>query len=257
MPTSNPSPKLPLPDLLKLRRWNTPTIYNGLEQYTKADRKAIVNVEDVTDFMPHMGAMVGYAVTLVIEPGNPEHPKQQPDAWKELFRYVASIDGPKIMVYQDLDKPFTYGACLGEVNGSIFRQLGCVGAIVDGACRDLDELSYTGMKVLARRLGVSHAYGSPVRWGCAVEAFGIRVRPGQLIHADKHGFLVVPEGEEAGLLEATRFMDENECNTLIAAARYTAGTPAQIAEAVCHAADQFGEASAGRFGRGGEWGSAQ
>ena len=37
--------------------------------------------------------------------------------------------------------------------------------------------------------------------------FGVTVRPGQLIHADQHGFLVVPEEDEAKLEEATSFMD--------------------------------------------------
>jgi hypothetical protein len=31
-----------------------------------------------------------------------------------------------------------------------------------------------------------------------------------LIHADKHGFLAIPPGDEPGLLEATRFMDATE-----------------------------------------------
>jgi regulator of RNase E activity RraA len=247
-------PVLSLPDLLSLRRWNTPTVYNGLEQYTKADRRTIVNLEEAVDFMPQMGAMVGYAVTLVIEPSNPEHPKRNPDAWVQFFNYVASIPGPKIVVCQDLDKPRTYGACFGEVNGSIYRTLGCVGGIVDGAIRDLDEMNYAGLKMLAKRLAVSHCYGSPVRWGCDVEVFGIPVRPGQLIHADKHGFLVVPEGEELGLPEASAFMDRNECQTLIPAARYTVGDAQTTAAALARAAAQFGTDAQGKFGRGGEWG---
>ena len=171
-------PPIPLPELLALRRWNTPTVYNGLEQYTKADRKGLVNLDEITDFMPQMGAMAGYAVTLVIEPSNEEHAERDPEGWKKFFRHVASVEGPKIIVCQDLDKPQTYGAAFGEVNCSTCRQLGCVGVIVDGACRDVDEMNYAGMKVLARRLSVSHCYSTPVRWGCEVEVCGIRVEPG-------------------------------------------------------------------------------
>jgi 4-hydroxy-4-methyl-2-oxoglutarate aldolase len=58
-----------------------------------------------------------------------------------------------------------------------------------------------------------------------VEVFGRQVKPGQLIHADKHGFMVIPEEDEALLLEAARFMDTNECQTVIAAAREAAGLP--------------------------------
>ena len=38
-------------------------------------------------------------------------------------------------------------------------------------------------------------------------------------------FLVVPEEDEARLLDAARFMDSNECNTVIAAARSSQGLP--------------------------------
>ncbi len=56
-------------ELLQLKRWNTPTIYNGWEQITKSDAgTAGFNLEETTDFMPQMGPMVGYAVTLIIEP---------------------------------------------------------------------------------------------------------------------------------------------------------------------------------------------
>ena len=97
---------LPHSDLLQLKRWNTPTIYNGWEQITRRDRtRDAINLEEVRDFMPQMGPMVGYAVTLVIEPGNPAHRSANPNAWSEYRRYVANQPGPKIVVVQDLEKP--------------------------------------------------------------------------------------------------------------------------------------------------------
>ena len=33
-----------------------------------------------------------------------------------------------------------------------------------------------------------------LRWGEPVEVFGQRVEPGQLVHADKHGFIAIPKG---------------------------------------------------------------
>ena len=54
-------------DLLQLKRWNTPTIYNGWEQITKRNAGAdAFNIEETRNFRPQMGPMVGYAVTLVI-----------------------------------------------------------------------------------------------------------------------------------------------------------------------------------------------
>lgn len=245
--------------LLQLKRWNTPTIYNGWEQITRQDAgKDGFNFEPVTDFMPQMGAMIGYAVTVVIEPSNKRHREQNPNAVTEYLRYLAGAPGPKIVVMQDVDKPNFVGAAWGECNANIHRALGCVGGIIDGAIRDVDEMTNAGFKALAQRLCVGHAYSHYVRWNCEVEVFGCKVLPGQLIHADKHGFLVIPEEDEAQLLDAALFMDQNECNTVIPAARGCAGLSTQAAlEAIEAAGGEFGKAVRARFGKSGEWGDAE
>ena len=164
-PRQEPAPRLSHGDLLQLKRWNTPTIYNGWEQITKHDTAADgFNLEEVRDFMPQMGVMVGYAVTVVCEPSNPKHKKNR-SAFLDYYRYVAARPGPKIVVVQDLDKPRAIGAFWGEVNANIHKALGCVGTITDGAIRDLDEMTNAGFKALARRLCVGHAFSTPVRWG--------------------------------------------------------------------------------------------
>lgn len=248
-------PPLPHSELLQLKRWNTPTIYNGWEQITKHDPCAdAFNPEETRDFMSQMGPMVGYAVTVKIEPSKPAHREAHPDAWNEYRRHVASLPGPKIVVVQDLDKPRVIGSFWGEVNANTHRALGCVGTITDGAIRDLDEMTNAGFKALARRLCVGHAAVHPVEWNCEVEVFGRTIQPGQLIHADKHGFLAIPAGEENVLLEAARFMDSNECETVIPAARNATGLATEVLlRQLSEAGSAFGAAAKKRFGSRGEW----
>jgi len=242
-------------ELLELKRWNTPTIYNGWEQITKRDSaRECFNLEVCHDFMPQMGPMVGYAVTVVIEPSNPEHVQTNPEAWSEYRRYVASVPGPKVVVVQDLDKPVAIGSFWGEVNSNVHRALGCVGTITDGAIRDTDEMCNAGFKAIARQCCVGHAHSFPVRWDCGVTVFGCQIQPGQLIHADKHGFLAIPECDEARLLEAARFMDSNECQTLIAAARNSQGkTTEEILQAIDEAGDKFSQNTKDKYAGTGEW----
>jgi len=243
--------RLPRAELLELRRWNTPTVFNGWEQVTSRDVAADgINVEPTTDFMPQMGPMVGYSITVVCEPSNPEHPEANPDAWTEYRAYVASKPGPKIVVVQDLDKPACVGSFWGEVNANIHRALDCVDTITDGCIRDVDEMCYAGFKALASRLCVGHAHAVPIRWDCPVEVFGQRIEPGQLIHADKHGFLALPKEDEAGLLEAARLMDTNECRTVIEAARGCTGLPTEDELArIEQACTEFRKRAGGRVGR--------
>jgi len=240
--------------LHKLKRWNTPTIANALEQISRADPLTLVNLEEVRDFMPEIGPMVGTAMTLVISGGDPRPKHEQPDNFHRYREYLASVPGPKIVVVQDIDQPRCYGSIWGEVGAVTARALGCVGTITDGAVRDLDEMKAAGFKALARRLAVSHAHCWPLRWGVEVEVFGTRVRPGQLLHADKHGFIIIPSDGQKRLLEAARFMDDNECDTVIPAGTQGAGSTNEGLLAAMQAAGaRFGANTKRKYGRRGEW----
>lgn len=255
LPTTDMPSDPPLDNgtLLQLKRWNTPTIYNGWEQITSLDAAApVTNLEESRDFMPQMGPMIGYAVTLVIEPSRSEH-KSKSDAWNDYRQYIASVPGPKIVCVQDLDKPGVIGSFWGEVNANVHRSLGCVGTIVDGAIRDVDEMTSAGFKALARRLCVGHAHSTPVTWGESIEVFGTKVEPGQLIHADKHGFIAIPKGDEQDLLRAAVQMDINECETVITAAQnqHPEGSQ-QTVDLLRDASSEFGRRAREQFGKSGE-----
>ena len=71
-----------------------------------------------------MGPMVGYAVTVVIQPSHQGHRVDQPNANGDYRRYVASLPGPKIVVVQDLDKPQVIGSLWGEVNAAYADVMG-------------------------------------------------------------------------------------------------------------------------------------
>jgi hypothetical protein len=60
--------------------------------------------------------------------------------------------------------------------------------------------------------------------------------------------------DEARLLEAARCMDDNECNTVIAAARGVAGKPFEhILSGINEAGKQFGGNVRQTYGNSGEW----
>lgn len=210
-------------EILNLKRWNTPTVYNGWERVTRLERtQGRFNREPIHDYMPQMGIMCGYAVTVEIEPSNPRHQMDNPNAQHDYMAYLASVPGPKIVIVKDLDNPHI-GSFWGEINANLHRALGCVGTITDGCVRDLDEMANAGLKALARQTCVGHAYATPIRWGCEVEVFGTTVKPGDLIHADKHGFIAIDSEDCENLVEAVRFMDSNECNNLLCYSRNAQG----------------------------------
>jgi regulator of RNase E activity RraA len=240
--------------LLKLTRWNTPTIANALEQLTRRDPLTLVNLEEARDFMPEMGPMIGYAMTVVISGRDPRPKREQPENFQRYREYLASQAGPKIVVLQDLDRPACHGAFWGEVGANHARALGCVGTITDGAVRDLNEMKCAGFKALARRLAVSHAHTWPLQWGVEVEVFGTRVQPGELIHADQHGFTIIPRDAQKDLLAAARSLDDAECDALIHASRGAAGKSTKDILAAMRTGDaRFGATVRRKFGRRGGW----
>lgn len=245
---------LSLADCLKLQRWNTPTIANAIEQISTADPLRLANLDETRDFSPELGPMVGRAMTVTISGSDPQARVLHPDNFSRYREYLASQPGPKIVVVQDLDQPRCHGSIWGEVGANFARALGCVGTITDGAVRDLDEIRNAGFKAIARRLAVSHAHCWPVAWGAEVEVFGVRVAPGQLLHADKHGFVLIPEDAEDHIVAAARFMDDAECDTVIAAGRGGAGrTLPEILAALNQAGADFNARVARQYRRRGEW----
>ena len=246
-------PRLAPEALEQLRRLTTPTVHNGWEQVTRRDTSADgFNLEDVRDFAPHLGPMVGYAVTAVIGPGSAARAEDNVGAWAAFRQYVARQAGPKVVVVQDLSKPRVLGSMWGEVGATIYRALGCVGTITDGGVRDVDEMAAAGFKAMAGRLCVGHGYGTLLRWGGGVEVFGRAVEPGQLIHADQHGFLAIPPEDEERLLEATLFMDRNE-KKILAAARNEGRPPdGEHLTRIDAAVEEFVRGARARYGRTGE-----
>ena len=99
---------------------------------------------------------------------------------------------------------------------------------------------------------MGHAWRVPVRWNCEVNVFGRKVNPGDLIHADKHGFLVIPDEDQDRLLDAARFMDSNECKTVIPSARGSWNkTPQEMLADFDRASAEFKKAIIEKFGKKG------
>eukprot|EP00928_Gymnodinium_smaydae_P063818 TRINITY_DN4729_c0_g5_i1.p1 TRINITY_DN4729_c0_g5~~TRINITY_DN4729_c0_g5_i1.p1 ORF type:complete len:388 (+),score=68.94 TRINITY_DN4729_c0_g5_i1:119-1282(+) len=250
--------------LLKLKRFDTPTISNGIEMITKDPNygSSGFNLEHVLDHMPDWGTMIGYAVTVRIQPSNRALVNQNLANRQKFTDYVSSLpkDVPKIIVVEDLDvkegmqkhgRPFVYGSMWGEVNANFFVKMGARGCITDGAVRDLPEIKAAGFRAMSRTLSPSHSYGGvPLDWDVPVEVFGTQVRPGQLIAADRHGFQVIPEGEvESKILQAAEDGDGWERDFTIASSWAGEGnTFAEVNARMADARGKFGKANNDKYG---------
>jgi len=258
---------LSVPTLLKLKKFDTPTISNGIELITQDRDYGLkgFNLEHVLDHMPDWNTLVGYAITVKIQPGNRPVVNAKAANRKAFGDFVTEVaakipvDLPKIIVVEDLDvkqglkehgRPYCYGSMWGEVNANFFHKLGVKGVLVDGAVRDIPEMKAAGMRAMSRTLTPSHSYGGvPLEWDTAVEVFGTTVWPGDLIAMDRHGFQVIPRELEGRMLDAAEHGDLWERDFTIAASWGAAGTSYQeVNRRMGDARGSFGKAKNDAFG---------
>jgi 4-hydroxy-4-methyl-2-oxoglutarate aldolase len=177
-----------------LKLFDSPTLSNAIETFAIRPRDEGYMSMDVRCMFPELGPLVGYAATATIRARGPVQGDQT-----TLYQHVRDVPGPRVVVVQDLDEPPGSGSLWGEVSATIFGALGCAGCVTDGCVRDLKEARAMGFQFFARGPGVSHAYVRVESAGEPVTVGGLRVSPGDLIHADQHGVLLIPREVAAEL----------------------------------------------------------
>jgi regulator of RNase E activity RraA len=176
-----------------LRSIDTPTVCNLLEIVAPERRGHGYTVRHLHCPFPDLPPMVGFAKTVTMRAQDKVPLGEAGYMAKRLdyLDYVASAPRPSIAVIQDLDDIVGYGAFWGEVQSNVHKALGCLGTITNGSIRDIPMIP-PGFQMLAGSISPSHAYVHVVDYGTNVNVHGMAVRSGDLIHADRHGAVVVP-----------------------------------------------------------------
>jgi regulator of RNase E activity RraA len=110
----------------------------------------------------------------------------------DWWSYVLSIPAPRFIVLKDADHVPGVGALVGEIHANIFKALGCTAIVTNGAVRDVPGLEASGLQIFAGNVAVSHAYAHVTDFDEAVEVAGLLVKPGDLLHGDRHGVHSIP-----------------------------------------------------------------
>jgi regulator of RNase E activity RraA len=175
-----------------LSRVDTPTVCNAIE--VVQGKRGFDRFTRGTMICTEPGrAVVGYAATAQIAALAP--PTETPEVIRarRMAYYKAMHDAPKpsVAVIEDLDFPNCIGAYWGEINTTVHKGFGLSGALTNGVVRDLGDLPQ-GFPVIAGSIGPSHGFVHVRSIGQPVRVLGLEVRQGDLVHADRHGAVVVP-----------------------------------------------------------------
>jgi regulator of RNase E activity RraA len=203
-----------------LRSIDTPTVCNLVEIVAPERRGAFYTVKHLHCPFPDLPPMVGFAKTVTIRAKDKVPLAEASYMAKRLdyLDYVAAEPRPSIVVIEDLDGEHVgYGAFWGEVQSNVHKALGCLGTITNGSVRDIPAIAQ-GFQMLAGSIAPSHAYVHVVEFGLDVTIHGMAVKSGELIHADRHGAIVVPVDKIDAMREAAEGLSAREAK-IIAAAR--------------------------------------
>lgn len=196
----------------RLGSFDTPTVCNAIE--VAQGRRGFDGFTHRT--MHWSGApdlrIVGYARTARIAG---RMPSEEPTAVLRerrmaYFRSMASGPRPGIAVVEDVDGDAALGAWWGEIHAQVHSKVfKLAGAITNGVMRDLGDMPDT-FPVLAGAIGPSHGFVHVREIGTPVRIFGMTVREGDLIHADRHGAAVVPVEVQEKLDAALDILQSSE-----------------------------------------------
>jgi 4-hydroxy-4-methyl-2-oxoglutarate aldolase len=185
-------------NVLKLAEFDTPTVANGLELLGALDPTIGYTGPDVRALMPEMGVRVGVAVTSRMDTttAGVDNP---PSLFKDWIRLMAEANKsgegqpvPVIGVMESVGPRPRYTVTIGDGMGTTMRLAGATGFVTNGSIRDIDGVRGIGLPCWAAGLSPMHG---KLRWldvDSPVVIDGVTVRPGDVIHADVNGVLVMP-----------------------------------------------------------------
>lgn len=218
-----------------LARVDTPTVCNALEVVNGERADSGFTRRTMVAAVAEAPAFVGRARTATIRAVRRAGAPAGVERRMEYFRYIAGAgdgdggdsngdsDGSgdagatnTVVVIEDLDSPPGVGAFWGEVHSAVHAALGVAGVVTNGAVRDLEQL-HPRLPILAGAITPSHAFVDTEQLDVPVTVFGMTVAPGAIVHADRHGAVVIPDAALAELPAAVATVARREAGILQAA----------------------------------------
>lgn len=143
--------------------------------------------------------MSGLAVTVTCPPGD------------NLTIHKAMETAPAGSVLVVNASGYTEGGLFGEIMALACQFKGIAGAVIDGGCRDVEEIEELHFPLFARGINpggtVKETLGT---LGVPISCGGVVVTPGDIIVGDRDGIVVVPGEHAAEVLDKARAIVDRE-----------------------------------------------
>jgi 4-hydroxy-4-methyl-2-oxoglutarate aldolase len=178
--------------LAELAQLDACTVANAVETFNVRLRNTGFTDGAIRCQIEDLPPLVGFAVTVRVRTAEP--PMEGDSYYYRLdwLEHLVNVPAPRVLIIEDMDAHIGLGSFVGGVHAHILSALGCAGVVTNGALRDIEAARALKFQMFAHHLTVSHAFSHVVDYGGPVCVGGMQVKPGDLIHADRHGAQTVP-----------------------------------------------------------------
>lgn len=184
-------PTLTPEQMSALRRIDSPTIANAIETFEVRPRVNGYVGYDIRCIFPDLPPTVGYAVTCTVDSTTEG---RVGIGFQKLYEILEVAPKPAVVVMQDVGQDRQHSCHAGEVMSTTMKRLGAVGILTDGGLRDVREVGILGgFQYFCAGLVVSHGNPICVSVNTEVTISGMVVRPGDLLHGDVNGVVMIPD----------------------------------------------------------------
>ncbi|MBM2809912.1 MAG: putative ribonuclease inhibitor RraA/dimethylmenaquinone methyltransferase [Chloroflexi bacterium] len=141
--------------------------------------------------------IAGPAMTVKAVAAGPSKPAQHINV-----HAIAAAEPGAVLVIDNSGRPDV--SCMGELQSLAAKTRGLAGAVIDGACRDVDAIREMGFPVFTRAVVPITARGriQQEAWNVMVQVGGVQVRPGDWVIADGSGVAFIPADRAEEVISA-------------------------------------------------------
>ena len=199
-------PRLTPDQLAALGAIDSPTVANAVERFGVRRRVDGYADRDLRCVFPQLGTMVGYALTCTAD--STTEGRADGAGLLGLWAALEAAPKPAVLVIKDVGPDPRRGCHMGEIMATTAKALGAVGCVSDGGLRDVREVeALGGFQYFCPGLVVSHGQPVILDVDVPVAIHGLSIAPGDLLHGDVNGLLVIPDaiaGEVAAACDEVR-----------------------------------------------------
>lgn len=206
--------------VIKLAEYDTPTVANAVEMLEVRDPSAGYAGPDVRALTPEFGRVVGIAVTARMDTTSPgvDNPGS---AFLDMLRAIQAVakgNGgelvPVFAVIESVGPRPRYTVTIGDIMATMLKMAGAVAHLTNGSIRDIEGVTRVGLPCWGAGLSPMHGR---IRWldvNSPVVIDGVTINPGDVVHADVNGIIVIPPDIADQVYEKVLVVQERESKLL-------------------------------------------